>query len=92
MKKFVLCYDISEDKTRGKLARICERFGARIQYSVFEFRLKNADYVQFEGTLRKAGLLDGSHSIVLYPLHEDDLPEIRRFGKVRPWQDSYEIL
>ncbi len=92
MKKFVLCYDIPEDKRRNKLARLCERYGARVQFSVFEFRLSETDHVAFRGELQRAGWLDGQDAILIYPLHDDDLEQIERFGSARTWQTTFEIL
>lgn len=36
MKKFVFCYDISNQKTLNKAAKYLEKHGIRIQKSVFE--------------------------------------------------------
>lgn len=39
----VLCYDISCDRRRRKIAKLLEEHASRVQYSVFETRLsKNA--------------------------------------------------
>jgi len=35
----IISYDISDDKTRSKVANLLEDHGKRIQYSVFECRL-----------------------------------------------------
>lgn len=92
MKKFVLCYDIPEDRDRARLAKVCEGFGIRMQYSVFEFRLKEADYVAFRGRLERGGFLAGKHALIFYPLHDDDLEHIERLGPVRTWQEAFEYL
>ena len=34
--RILVCYDISSDKRRDKIAKSCESYGARIQFSVFE--------------------------------------------------------
>jgi CRISPR-associated protein Cas2 len=36
----LIAYDISEQKRLHKVAKLCEDFGMRIQYSVFECRLE----------------------------------------------------
>ncbi len=33
---FAICYDISDDRRRGRVAKILEDYGDRVQYSVFE--------------------------------------------------------
>jgi len=92
MKKFILCYDIPEDRLRNKLARVCERYGVRVQYSVFEFRLEDAGCVAFRGELERGGWLSGQHALLIYPLHDDDLEKIERFGPARDWQTTFEVL
>lgn len=92
VKKFILCYDIPEDRPRARLARLCERYGVRVQYSVFEFRLAEADHVAFRGELERGGWLDGKHALLIYPLHDDDLENVERFGAVRVWQATFEYL
>ena len=92
VKKFILCYDIPEDRPRARLARLRERYGVRVQYSVFEFRLAETDYVAFRGELDRGGWLDGKHALLLYPLHDDDLENVERFGTVRVWQATFEFL
>ncbi|MDF1659645.1 MAG: CRISPR-associated endonuclease Cas2 [Verrucomicrobiales bacterium] len=34
--RYLVCYDVSDPKRLRKVAKICESFGSRIQYSVFE--------------------------------------------------------
>lgn len=34
--RILACYDISDDKRRSQVAKICESHGTRVQYSVFE--------------------------------------------------------
>ena len=36
----LVSYDIREPKRLGKVAKVCEAYGVRIQYSVFECRLQ----------------------------------------------------
>ncbi len=92
MKKFVMCYDIPEDRKRARLARLCERYGVRVQYSVFEFRLTESDHVAFRGALDRGGWLDGKNALLVYPLHDDDLVNVERYGAVRVWQATFEFL
>lgn len=37
--KFLICYDIADAKRLRHVARICESYGTRIQFSVFESSL-----------------------------------------------------
>ena len=39
MFTYLICYDIENDRERTRVARLLERYGERIQYSVFEVHL-----------------------------------------------------
>ena len=59
----IVIYDIATPDVAGqrrlaRVARACEGFGVRVQYSVFECRLTEADYVHLEHRLRS--ILDPS--------------------------------
>ncbi len=36
MISYLICFDISDDATRAKIARTLEQYGIRVQYSVFQ--------------------------------------------------------
>ncbi|SEH08757.1 CRISPR-associated endonuclease Cas2 [Candidatus Venteria ishoeyi] len=41
MQAYVVCYDVTKDKIRERIAKTLKEYGDRIQYSVFEISLKN---------------------------------------------------
>ncbi len=43
---YVISYDLSNDKVRGKVAKELENYGRRIQYSVFECRISKKQMQQ----------------------------------------------
>ena len=43
----LVAYDISDQKRLARVARVCEDFGVRVQYSVFECRLEEAEFTEF---------------------------------------------
>lgn len=43
----VVAYDITSPKRLSAVARICEDYGVRVQYSVFECRLEEAEFAGF---------------------------------------------
>ena len=43
----VLAYDISAQKRLARVARVCEDFGVRVQYSIFECRLDEKEFADF---------------------------------------------
>lgn len=58
--RFLVCYDISHPKRLRAVAKVCESFGSRIQYSVFECPLDDLRFQQLRSEL---------HGIIH---HEDD--------------------
>jgi CRISPR-associated protein Cas2 len=49
---FLVCYDIRNDKRLRRVAGICEGYGLRVQYSVFECDLTKASRVELERELK----------------------------------------
>ena len=43
----LVAYDICEAKRLAKVARVCEDYGVRVQYSVFECRLDEDEFTDF---------------------------------------------
>jgi CRISPR-associated protein Cas2 len=43
----IIAYDISDPKRLRQVARVCEDFGVRVQYSVFECRLEADRFDEF---------------------------------------------
>ncbi len=74
----LISYDISSDKRRLKIMKTLEGFGTRVQYSVFECRLKSAQIVELRRRLEK--LASETDSVRLYYLSSDDLKRIEIFG------------
>lgn len=48
---YLICYDIRDDKRLRRVAKICEGFGERVQYSVFECDLTDASRARLEDKL-----------------------------------------
>lgn len=78
----ILSYDISSDKVRTKFSKFLERFGRRLQYSVWEIRnsprvLKN---IENEIELRYKKKFTGSDSVVFFQVCEGCKKKIKRYG------------
>ena len=77
--RYVLSYDITDDKRRRKVARECEDYGDRVQFSVFEFLLARPDLDELIDAL--AEIIDeGEDTIRVYPIHADAEKEIILIG------------
>jgi len=61
----IVAYDITDPKRLHKIASICEDFGVRVQYSVFECRLEEKEFADFWAKLL-AVIDDDEDRIVAY--------------------------
>lgn len=43
----VVAYDIADHRRLAKVAKVCEDFGVRVQYSIFECRLRPEEFEDF---------------------------------------------
>jgi CRISPR-associated protein Cas2 len=78
MGYMVICYDISDDKKRGKVANILEDYGKRVQYSVFECKLDDKTFTELLDKLKP--FANGNDSIRVYQLCESCLKRVIILG------------
>ena len=63
----LVAYDVSDQKRLARVARVCEDFGVRVQYSVFECRLDETEFTEF--WLRLLSEIDeGEDRLVAYKI------------------------
>jgi CRISPR-associated protein Cas2 len=75
----LVAYDISDQKRLARVARVCEDFGVRVQYSVFECRLDEAEFTEF--WLRLLSTIDeGEDRIVAYKIDARSAKETMTAG------------
>jgi len=67
VSRYVVCYDVPDDKRRTRLAKCLDGYGDRVQYSVFEAVL---DGLLFDNLLKDVNsLIDPAEDTVfIYPL------------------------
>lgn len=76
---FLISYDIADDKRLPKVAKLMERYGRRVQYSVFECLLSTSQLEELQGKLRR--LIDVTRdSVRFYRLCEDCCRDITIIG------------
>ena len=75
---YVFCYDVSDRRRRGRIARRLEEAAVRVQRSVFEARMaeKRADRL----ARRLACDLGPGDSLKVYAIGKDGLTRCRAFG------------
>ena len=54
--RYILCYDVRDDRRLRRTAKVAERWGDRIQYSVFVCDLTSVERARLEAELR--GVVD----------------------------------
>ena len=80
---WIVSYDIPNDRRRGRVSKLLEGYGRRVQYSVFECDLDDDDKLKtLEKRLRRE-VDDDEDDIRLYPLNRADLKRVRLLGKAK---------
>lgn len=52
-RRYLVSYDICDDKRLRRVAKICEAYGARLQYSVFECPLDDTRFQRLKAELEE---------------------------------------
>jgi len=79
--KYVISYDISNDKRRTKLSTLLDKYGVRVNYSVYECELNQTkfDKLLYEIELKK--LINKKYdSLRFYYIHEKALERTFEFA------------
>ncbi|WP_278969308.1 CRISPR-associated endonuclease Cas2 [Phocaeicola barnesiae] len=67
-KKFwVIAYDITDDLRRSRLVKVIEKFGVRVNYSVFECMLTDVQLCKLQEKVDKL-ILPSEDNVIYYPL------------------------
>lgn len=88
--RYVVAYDIPDDRRRLRVAKLLEGYGERVQYSVFECVLTPR---QFERLWEEIGRrIDGAEdSVRVYRLCEECSRWTRTVGRERPTAEVPEV-
>jgi CRISPR-associated protein Cas2 len=85
---YLVAYDIPDNQRRGKVARILEDFGDRVQYSVFEMELENSAQLG-EMQERLAGVVDPqADSVRIYFLCQGCRVKVEILGQGEVYRDQ----
>lgn len=91
MDTYLVCYDIADPKRLRKVARACEDFGRRYQFSVFFCRLSAADGVRLRSRVYDA--IDLERDQVLFiPLCGRCAPTIEALGRPVENHDARDVV
>ncbi len=85
--KFIFCYDISDHRKLQKIAKRMEKFGIRVQYSIFEVDTTYSDAKKILKELEN--IMDKeTDRIYVFPVEDDNYRETIRVGKL----ENFNIL
>jgi len=81
----IVSYDFENDKTRTRFSRFLERYGWRIQYSVFQVRDSDRvlENILAEVELKYKKEFTGADSIVIFHICEGCKKRVKRYGYAR---------
>ena len=75
----IIAYDITDPRRLTRIAKYCEDYGGRVQYSVFELRLNNEQFETFwKGLLKRID--EKTDRIVAYRVCNDCARKARAGG------------
>lgn len=81
MSRYIVCYDISDDKRRQRIASILDSYGDRVQESIFELPV-NSKLLQECKTLVMKSMDIKLDSLVIYTLCKNCDEKALYFGKL----------
>ena len=91
MESVLVCYDISHPKRLRKVAKTCEDYGYRKQYSVFLVRVSATDFVRLRSRLYD--IIDLNEDQVLFiPLTESGLARMEAIGRPTDAHDKNDVV
>ena len=70
---FVVCYDIQDDKKRNKLSLLLNKYGKKVQYSVYELTLNKTQLKSLTNAIKSQKLFSKNDSIRFYHIHLDSI-------------------
>ena len=75
----IVAYDITDHKRLARAARVCENFGVRVQYSVFECHLDEKEFYEFWIKLKNE-INENEDRIVAYKIDARSAKETQTAG------------
>ena len=79
--KYVISYDISNDKRRTKLSTLLDMYGTRVNYSVYECELNQTKFHKLLYEIELKKLINKKYdSLRFYYIHEKAMPRCFEFS------------
>lgn len=84
--RLAITYDISDDRTRTRVFKILESYGAWKQYSVFEMEISDIQRLKMEDEIK--GRIEAGDKVRIYELCERCVGAIKDLGEKPPDKKS----
>jgi CRISPR-associated protein Cas2 len=91
MDSYLVCYDIADPKRLRKVAKCCEDFGYRKQFSVFLCRVSAKDYIRLRARLYDIISLTADQ-VLFIPLTETNLRQMESIGLPTDPHDKNDVV
>lgn len=78
--RYIVCYDFVDDRARARFAKLLSKYGFRMQYSVFEFKLDKLTWSKLKSEMHKKGFLNGKHNIIIFTISEAVYKKMEYYG------------
>lgn len=91
MLSYLVCYDISDPKRLRKVAKICEDFGYRRQFSVFLVRVSATEFVRLRTRLYDA-VNPNDDQVLFLPLCGKCCTGIEAIGRATDPAESKDVV
>ena len=81
--RYVVSYDISNDKIRGRIVKVCETYGQRVQYSIFECELnreQKEEMIKKLNKVRNGSGKEPSDSVRVYAICSECSDKVQVLG------------
>ncbi|TGH26265.1 MAG: CRISPR-associated endonuclease Cas2, partial [Aphanocapsa feldmannii 277cI] len=86
---WVIAYDTPSNRRRRKLAELLLGYGQRVQWSVFECRLRRSELQRLSSRLQRL-IHEQEDSLRLWPIPDRSCAQVIRLGRSEPppdWRD-----
>jgi len=91
MDSYIVAYDISNPKRLRRVAKVCEDFGYRKQFSVFLCRLSATDFVRLRSRLYDVIHLE-EDQVLFIPLCAKCVNAIESLGRPTEAADARDVV
>ena len=82
--RYLICYDVPDDKRRRKLAELLDGYGDRVQFSVFEAVLPRPVFDNLLNGIQEL-LFEDDDRLDIYPICRTCGDKVIRLGQSQGW-------